>query len=125
MDRKIVVVEDDPDIRALLQMELRASGYGVEFARDGLAAVTLLRQTTVDLILVDIGLPAGDGFTVIERIKYFPALEGVPIIVITANTSTLTRERAMAAGAYAFIEKPFNTDSLLRMIHSALLGAIR
>jgi CheY-like chemotaxis protein len=57
---------------------------------------------------------------VMDRLKNFPALEGIPIIVVTAGTSPATRERAMAAGAFAFVEKPFKAETLLATIESAL-----
>lgn len=120
MGKRIIVVEDDPDIRALLDLELRANCYDTAFARDGLEALTLIRTTPPDLIVLDIGLPAGDGFTVMERLKNFAALEGIPIIVITASTNPQAHERALAAGALAYIEKPFDAESLLGTIEQAL-----
>jgi DNA-binding response OmpR family regulator len=120
MSKKILVVDDDSDIRDLLDLELRASGYDVVFARDAIGAVSTARKEKPDLILLDIGLPGGSGFVIMQRLRAFPALERTPIIVITASDPGDSRERSAEFGIAGFFHKPFDADELLAEIERAL-----
>jgi CheY-like chemotaxis protein len=114
----IAVVEDDGDIRGLLDAELRRAGYEVVFARDAVSALSVIRKAQPGLILLDLGLPGGDGFVVLERLKQFDALALIPIVVITAQPHL--RDRAEAAGVAGFVSKPFTSAQLLDAVSSAL-----
>ena len=117
---KILIVEDDRDIRQLLGHRLKACGYEAIFAGDAIAAVNQARNEKPDLILLDLAMPAGDGYVVIERIKAMPALEGTPIIIVTARDPLAEEQRFISSGADAFFRKPFDYEELLGAISRAL-----
>jgi DNA-binding response OmpR family regulator len=119
-ETKILIVDDDQDIRELLGHRLKADGYSAVFARDAISAVNQARHERPDLILLDLMLPAGDGYIVMERLKAMPALEGVPVIVVSARDPVTERERSSAAGVDAFFRKPFAYSELLVAIRKAL-----
>ena len=120
MAAKILVIDDDKDIQRLLALRLGREGYETAFASDGIAAIAAARKESPDLILLDLGLPAGDGFTVLERLHAMPHLSTIPVIVLSARDPAQMTERALAAGADRFIAKPFETEQLLAAIKSSL-----
>jgi DNA-binding response OmpR family regulator len=78
------------------------------------------RKCEPDLIILDLGLPAGDGFIVMERLKKLPSLALIPVIVVSARDVRVNRERALKAGAKAFLQKPMDDAELLAVIRKAL-----
>jgi DNA-binding response OmpR family regulator len=120
--KKILIVEDDLELLRGLSRRLKANGYNTVVATDGVTAVSVALKELPDVILLDIGLPAGDGFTVMERLKSHDKLRRVPIIVITARDPLTTRNRALSAGAQAFLLKPVDNDRLLATIQKASGG---
>jgi two-component system KDP operon response regulator KdpE len=117
---KILVVDDDKDIQRLLAFRLGREGYETAFASDGVSAIGAARKESPDLILLDLGLPAGDGFTVLERLHAMPQLSTIPVIVLSARDPAQMSDRALAAGADRFIGKPFEIEQLLEAIKSSL-----
>jgi two-component system alkaline phosphatase synthesis response regulator PhoP len=117
---KILIVDDDQDIRQLLGQRLKSRGYEAVYAGDAIAAVNQARKEKPDLILLDLSMPAGDGYVVIERIKAMPALEGTPVIIVTARDPLAEEQRFIDSGADAFFRKPFDYDELLQAIGRAL-----
>jgi two-component system cell cycle response regulator len=118
--KKILVIEDDADIRTLLKLQLGNAGYDTGFAWDAVTALTVARKEKPDLIILDIGLPGGDGWVVMERLQTLAPFAMIPIIVVTAQPTEPNAERAKTAGAHSFIEKPFEIDTLLAAVRDAL-----
>jgi DNA-binding response OmpR family regulator len=119
-NKKILIVEDDRDIRLGYHIRLKANNYDTFFAADSLTSMTEARKHQPDLIILDLGLPAGDGFLVMERLKSNTYLAAIPVIVVTGRDPFANRERALRAGAKAFLQKPVNNYELLAVIQRCL-----
>jgi two-component system KDP operon response regulator KdpE len=117
---KILIVDDDFDLRRGLNLRLRANNYDVVYAADGLSALAVAQKEHPDLIILDIGMPAGDGFTVMERLQKSASLACIPVIILTARDPQYTRERALKAGATAYFQKPADNEELLAAVRSAM-----
>jgi DNA-binding response OmpR family regulator len=121
---KIMIVEDDTDQLIGLKIRLQANHYTVVHAVDAVAAISTARREQPDLILLDLGLPAGDGFTVMERLHDLMDVAHIPIIIVSAREPETYAERAINAGAFAFFQKPADNAELLEAIEHALGTAV-
>ena len=118
--QKILVIEDDPVARADLEARLAANGYIVARAADAASAMTVVNRERPDLILLDLGLPAGDGFLVLERLRRIEAFATVPVLVITGRSDPETRKRVETMGVAPMLTKPIATEALLAAIRAGL-----
>jgi DNA-binding response OmpR family regulator len=116
----ILVVDDNPTIRKGLSVRLRANGYEVLFAEDAISATAALLTERPDLVILDLGLPAGGGFVVLERLQKNDCVANIPVIVLTGRELAVNRDRALQAGAAAFFQKPVDDGKLLFAIRKAL-----
>jgi DNA-binding response OmpR family regulator len=114
--RKVLVVEDDPAIGRVLQLELAYEGYDVELAVDGLSGLEKALKEP-DLVILDLMLPRMEGFEVCKRIR---AKSRVPIIILTAKDSVPDRVAGLDLGADDYLTKPFSTDELLARVRARL-----
>lgn len=122
MDRnKILIIEDDSDLRRGLNLRLRANNYDTAFAGDAIMALSIAKKEAPDLILLDLGLPGGDGFLVLERMKNIASLACTPVIVLSARDPKANEKRALDAGAEAFFQKPIDNEALMKAIQRALI----
>jgi DNA-binding response OmpR family regulator len=118
--QKILVIDDDAVARADLQARLEANGYVVAQAADAPSALTVVNREGPDLILLDLGLPGGDGYLVLERLRKIKALAVIPVLVITGRSDAETRKRVEAMGVAPVLVKPVATEALLPAIQAAL-----
>jgi DNA-binding response OmpR family regulator len=116
----ILVVDDNADVRKALGLRLRANGYDVLMAADGLSATAAIVKKEPNLVILDLGLPCGDGFAVLERLQQNDRLAEIPVLVLTGRGKTNNMNRALGAGAAAFFQKPVEDGPLLLAIWKAL-----
>jgi DNA-binding response OmpR family regulator len=119
-EKKILLIDDDKDILQVLNLRLRSQGYQVAAASDAISAVSVARKEKPDLIVLDIGLPGGDGFIVMQRLKSLLDFALTPIIVVSARDEAATKDRALKAGAVAYFQKPINSKHFLDTVQRAL-----
>jgi two-component system cell cycle response regulator DivK len=120
MSRRILVVDDQEDNRRILHDLLTASGFEVIEAKTGEEGVALAEAQTPSLILMDIQLPGIDGYEATRQIKAKPALRGTPLIVVTSYALSGDDAKAFAAGADAYVSKPFSPRALLAKVRELL-----
>lgn len=118
--KKILIVDDEKDVLRTMGLHLKSSGYDVVFAGDGASAISVALAKKPDLILLDICLPGGDAFYVMQQITSNPQMAITPIIIITARDPSEYKERTLEAGAQAFFQKPVDVDKLLTVIQKIL-----
>lgn len=120
MRKKILVVEDDPEIIELLSFNLCAAGFAVGTAGNGVDALKKARSFAPDLILLDLMLPELDGFAVCEILRREVSTARIPIIMVTAMSSQLARLAGIEAGANDYITKPFSPKQLVSRVQKLL-----
>lgn len=117
---KILIVDDDPDLSRGLKLRLRANHYETCHASDGYSAIAVAQKEQPNLIILDLGLPAGDGYVVLERLQNSDILSNIPVIVLTCRDAQTNEQRCLQAGAIAFFQKPADNAELLQVIRATL-----
>jgi two-component system KDP operon response regulator KdpE len=118
--KTILIIDDDEHLLLGLTARLKTNGYAVVWARDAVAAISIARKQAPDLVILDLGLPAGDGFLVLDRMRALADLIAIPVIVLSARDPADNRRRALDAGAAAYFQKPPNNHEFLMAIRRAL-----
>lgn len=118
--KKILIVDDERDIVKALMIRLKVSGYDVIAAYNGAQSIFMAYKEKPDLIILDIRMPAGDGFNVAEKLRQSNQTNQIPIIFLTGSPETNAQERAMELGARFYIKKPYDPEELLDAVKRAL-----
>jgi DNA-binding response OmpR family regulator len=118
--KKILIVDDERDIVKALMIRLQGAGYEVVPAFDGAQGVFMAHKEKPDLIILDIRMPAGDGFSVAQRLKRSTQTLTIPVIFLTGSPEKNAEEKAMALGARFYIKKPYDAEELLDAVKRAL-----
>lgn len=122
MRRKILVVDDEEDIRRFLGTVLREKGYEVLLAAEGEKALDLAGRERPEVVLLDIMMPTMDGWEVLRRLKADAATAEIPVVLVSARTEARARALTEGTGVVDFVEKPFSLHDLLRRIEGVLRG---
>ncbi|NUB11131.1 response regulator [Azospirillum sp. Vi22] len=120
MKPTILVADDEPSIVLSLQVLLQKAGFAVRIARNGEEALESVAESTPDLILLDAMMPRRDGFDVCQSLRANPAYQALPIIMLTAKSRDVERQKGMALGATDYITKPFSTRDLVTTVRKYL-----
>ena len=119
-NHRILIVDDEEDIVALLKMRLEAEGYEILVASDGQEALDIAKREIPDLIILDLMLPKIDGYKVCRMLKFDERYKKIPIILFTARSQSSDKDLGMEVGANAYLTKPFDPAVLLDNIKKLL-----
>lgn len=120
MAKKILIVDDEPDILQLLEMRLRANGFEVVTGSSGEQALQKVKQEGPDLIVMDVLMPPPNGYQTCRQLKDDPKYKNIPVILLTAKTTESDQFWGMESGADKYITKPYNAEDLLAAIKKLL-----
>jgi len=120
--KKILIIDDSADTRLVVSARLKKHGYDTVFAADALQAIAVARQTRPDAIILDLGLPGGNGFIVLQRLKANTMLSSIPVIILTSDKSRESEFKGLEAGAAVFLHKPAQEEALIAAVECAVGG---
>jgi two-component system, OmpR family, alkaline phosphatase synthesis response regulator PhoP len=120
---RILAVDDEPNIVRLIEVNLTRHGYQVETANNGVQALEKIRANRPDMVVSDVMMPEMDGFELLSTIRRDPALESLPVIMLTAKTQDKNVMEGYSRGADMYLTKPFNPAELLAFVKRILQSA--
>ncbi len=120
---RILIVDDDPMIRRLLQVNFRLEGFDVDVAGRGEEALELASAVRPDIVVLDVSMPDMDGWEVMGRLRDNPETASVPVVFLTARTGQREQEKAQQLGADGYLVKPFDPGELVQVVQRTLAAA--
>ncbi len=120
MSKRILIVDDEPNIVISLEFLMLREGHEVRVARDGEAGLAAVRTHRPDLVVLDVMMPKLDGFAVLEAVRGDPTLAGTRILMLTAKGREAEQNKGLALGADAYMAKPFSTRDLVDKVNALL-----
>jgi DNA-binding response OmpR family regulator len=120
VSKRVLVVDDEPNIVMSLEFLMRRAGFEVQVAKNGREALDALDGPPPDLLLLDVMMPEFDGYEVCERVRARPEWNRTKIIMLTARGRDVERERGLSLGADAYVTKPFSTRDLVDQVKRML-----
>ena len=120
--KKILLIDDEPELIKAVEIRLKSTGYEVVVAYDGRTGIDKAIEIKPDLILLDLIMPIMDGYVVANELKDNPETKHIPIIILTASQREDLKSRCRELGVASFIMKPFETSDLLNMVNKILRG---
>jgi len=120
MKKKVLIVDDEPNIAISVEFLMRREGFEVTVARNGAEGLAKIRELKPDLVLLDVMMPKLDGFQVCRMVRDDTELAGIQIVMLTAKGREAEVEKGLSLGADAYIPKPFSTSELVRKVNSLL-----
>lgn len=118
--KTILIIEDEPNIIKFTSRVLELEGFRIQKAGNGSEGLKIIKESRVDLILLDLMLPGTDGWAILDEVKNDSKLAAIPVIVFTASVEHQNQQRAFSMGAVDFLMKPFTAASLKEMVHGIL-----
>ncbi len=120
MSRRVLIVDDEPNIVTSLEFLMRGDDYEVRVARNGEEALQLAESFRPDIVVLDVMMPQRSGFEVCQKIRENPILRDVKIIMLTAKGREVEKEKGLDLGANAYVTKPFSTKELMNTVRGLL-----
>ena len=120
MSKKILIVDDEPNIVISVEFLMQREGHEVAIARDGQEAIDCLADARPDLMILDVMMPRKNGFEVCEEVRADPTFSGMPILMLTAKGREAEMKKGISLGADAYITKPFSTHDLVAKVGELL-----
>jgi DNA-binding response OmpR family regulator len=118
--KKIVLIDDEPELVKAVEVRLKSIGYDVALTYDGQAGIDKVKEIKPDLIILDLLMPIMDGYSVAKELKDDPEIKQIPIIILTASQREDLKTKCKELGVASFLMKPFETNDLLNMVKAIL-----